>query len=51
MAAAARAVVLRAVVLPAVRRRLCGFTERLLTGGAAGRVSFPPLVWVPPGPG
>lgn len=45
----AAAAVARAVLFSAARRRLCGFTERLLIGGAAGRVSFRLLVWVPPG--
>lgn len=44
------AVAARAVLLPA-RPRLWGLTERFLVGGAAGRVSCFPLVWVPPGSG
>ena len=45
VAAAAR------VAFSAARPRLWGFTERLQLGGAAGRVSCLPLVWVPSGTG
>lgn len=44
MAAAAA----RAVLFPAARRRLWGFTESFFVGCAAGRVSFLPLAWVQP---
>lgn len=47
--AAAAAAAARAVLFSAARRRLCGFTERLLIRGVAGPVSFRLLVWVPPG--
>lgn len=45
MAAAAA----RVMLLPAARRRFWGFSESLLIRGAAGRVSFPLLVWALPG--